>query len=653
MTFHEFLAFLLPDFDIIQLMFGGVMLFLVLLTIVQLSRQANVRFWENKWQGNVSSESTDALDVEHGSVNEISEVVASPAEKMADIMPGILLILGLLGTFLGLGIALNKASNILIDANSAGMDSAMSNLMGMMEGLGTKFKTSTWGISAFLILKTWVAVKGYDEKRLRWCTQKMKAAFELSRQNKRIENEQAQQRLLDALQGGLDCAQREGEATRQSLLTLHSGLEPLLKILVDQGHEASLQDKNREDHLARLSNVLQATQQQLIASDQAQTELNQQQLAGLTMMRESLHSLYSDLEPLLNTLIDQGHTSSQHSKIQGGHLSKLGDVLQITQQQLITASQTQAQLNRQQLTELATTRESLQHFIDANSDNLAAIQQSAGKMAHAAQEMGDSAGDLQGAIGDFRTGITDMLGTVKNDLGSTINQMGDSFSQNMGSISTSMANATDGISHAVSDLSQNVGSTMSEVRVSIDQSMKTQRDAQREFMITSETLNEKVIAMTKLVDDLREQIVNGLTAVSSSNRQVASLNNRYAGMTESGEKSAQALEALVSELQAMQQRSPLQPGMDAINAGISQLVRSIELLCDETLSSADASTALSSLDDRLIDALKELSVIRETLSSPERERLAQQFELTLKPIAATLKSLDKTLMTLNTADNAA
>ncbi|MDY4335691.1 hypothetical protein SOV78_17010 [Pectobacterium brasiliense] len=582
MTFHEFLAFLLPEFDIIQLMFGGVMLFLVLLTIVQLSRQANVQFWENKWQGNVSSESTDALDVEHGSVNEISEVVASPAEKMADIMPGILLILGLLGTFLGLGIALNKASNILIDANSAGMDSAMSNLMGMMEGLGTKFKTSTWGISAFLILKTWVAVKGYDEKRLRWCTQKMKTAFDLSRQNKRIEQEQAQQRLLDALQGGLDCAQREGEATRQSLQTLHSGLEPLLKVLVDQGHEAALQDKNRENHLAKLSDMLQATQQQLIASDQAKSEQNRQQLA-----------------------------------------------------------------------ELATTRESLQRFIDANSDNLTAIQESAGKMAHAAQEMGDSAGDLQEAIGDFRTGITDMLSTVKNDLGSTINQMGESFSQNMGAISTSMANATDGISHAVSDLSQNVGTTMSEVRVSIDQSMKTQRDAQREFMITSETLNEKVIAMTKLVDDLREQIVNGLTAVSSSNRQVASLNNRYAGMTESGEKSALAIEALVTQLQVMQQHSPLQPGMDTINAGISQLVRSIESLRDETLSNADAATALSSLDDRLIDALKELSVIRETLSSPERERLALQFEQTLKPIAATLQSLDSTLATLNTVDDAA
>ncbi|MBA0206271.1 hypothetical protein [Pectobacterium aroidearum] len=578
MTFHEFLAFLLPDFDIIQLMFGGVMLFLVLLTIVQLSRQANVRVWENKWQGNVSSESTDALDVEHGSVNEISEVVASPAEKMADIMPGILLILGLLGTFLGLGIALNKASNILIDANSAGMDSAMSNLMGMMEGLGTKFKTSTWGISAFLILKTWVAVKGYDEKRLRWCTQKMKTAFELSRQNKRIEQEQAQQRLLDALQGGLDCAQREGEATRQSLQTLHSGLEPLLKILVDQGHEVSLQDKNRENHLAKLSDMLQATQQHLIASDQAKSEQNRQQLA-----------------------------------------------------------------------ELATTRESLQRFIDANSDNLTAIQESAGKMAHAAQEMGDSAGDLQEAIGDFRTGITDMLSTVKNDLGSTINQMGESFSQNMGAISTSMANATDGISSAMSELSK-----------SIDDSLEKQRKAQIIFIETSDGLSNNILKMHGLIDGVCEKINIGLSAISSSNREMKSVIRPFSELAQSsiesaksGEKNVLAIEALVSQLQAMQKHSPLQPSMDIINAGISQLVRSIESLRDETLSNVDAATALSSLDDRLIDALKELSVIRETLSSPERDRLTQQIEQSLKPLAATLQSLDQTLVTLNTVNDAA
>lgn len=267
--------------------------------------------------------------------------------------------------------------------------------------------------------------------------------------------------------------------------------------------------------------------------------------------------------------------------------------------------------------------------------------------------MGDSAGDLQQVIGDFRTGITDMLGTVKTDLGSTISQMGESFSQNMESISASMANATDGISSAVTDLSKNVGTTMSEVRVSIDQSMKTQRDAQREFMITSETLNEKVIAMTRLVDDLREQIVNGLTAVSSSNRQVASLNNRYAEMTTSGERNADAIEALVNQLQLMQKESPLQPKMDIITAGVGKLVHSIESLRNEMLSNADASTALSSLDDRLNRSLKELEGIRTTLSSPERNLVVQQIEQSLTPLTVTLKHIDQTLSAMNIVNDAA
>lgn len=622
MTFHEFFAFILPEFDVIQLLFGGTMLFLVALTLVLLHFQANHYCWEKKWQGDSLNNDAGHFNAEHGSVNEISAAVASPAEKMADVMPGILLILGLLGTFLGLGIALNKASDILIDANSAGMDNAMSNLMGMMEGLGTKFKTSTWGILAFLILKTWVAVRGYDERRLRWCAQQMKQVFDRSREKNRAEHEQTQLQFLAALQGLNDRIQLESEATRQSFSLLSSGMEPLLQTLIDQEKAAAKQSKIQESHLVELTDVSRSTQQQLMKSLQEVARCIREESET---SRQENHSRYTQAVALGTRILAQGDEATRQRSAQ----------------------------HSQQVTELTTTRESLQRFIDTNSSNLTAIQHSASKMSAAAHGMGDSAGDLQQVISDFRTGIADVLETVKSDLGSTIYQMGESFSQNMGSISTSMANATDGISGAVTDLSHNVGTTMSEVRISIDQSMKTQRDAQREFMVTSETLNEKVMAMTKLVDDLREQIVNGLTAVSSSNRQVASLNNRYADMTTSGERNAVAIEALVNQLQLMQKENPLQPDMDVIAAGIGKMVQGIGSLRDEMLNSADASAALSSLDDRLNDALKELGAIREMLSSPERGRFALQIEQSLIPLAATLQSLDQTLNAMNTADDAA
>lgn len=574
MTPQEFFAFLLPRMEIIQLVFGGLMLLMVLVTIGLLCTRANPTEWEKNWRAGTPDNTADEPDVEHGSVNEMSAAVATAGEKMADVMPGVLLIVGLLGTFLGLGIALNKASDILIDANSAGMDSAMTNLMGMMEGLGTKFKTSTWGIIAFLFLKTWAAFGKYDEKRLRWCARKMKAVVEQKRQAAHLKQAQTEARFILALETIDASISRQGEATHSALLTLHSGIEPLLKTLTAQG---------------------------------------------------------------VDTL--------QASHAHGERLAQLGETLEGIRHDAAGQAQAQAEYQDKQLAQAIATRESLQRFIAANSENLAAIQHSAQQMADAAQGMGDSAKDLQSAIGDFRTGVTDVLATLKTDLGSTINQMGDSFSENMASISANMANATDGISHAVTDLSQSVGVTMNEVRGSIEKSMDLQSKTQRDFIITSETLNEKVIAMTRLVDDLREQIVSGLRAVSESGRRVASLNTRYEALTDAGMKSADAIAALVEALREMQQRSPLQPAMDKIDAGIGQLVRSIEKAHNDALSGSEASSALASLDNRLTDALTTLTAIQREMTAANQASGSAQLAQTLKPLSATLQSLERKLST--------
>ncbi|HAZ53867.1 MAG TPA: hypothetical protein DCY50_02265 [Franconibacter helveticus] len=581
MTPQEFFAFLLPRMEIIQLVFGGLMLLMVVATIGLLCTRANPTEWEKNWRAGTPDNAADDPDVENGSVNEMSAAVATDGEKMADVMPGVLLIVGLLGTFLGLGIALNKASDILIDANSAGMDSAMTNLMGMMEGLETEFKTATWGIIAFRVLKTWAAFGKYDEKRLRWCAQKMKAVVGQKRQAAHLKQAHTEERFIQTLET-IDASIRlQGEATQSALLTLQSGIEPLLKTLTAQG---------------------------------------------------------------VDTL--------QASHAHGERLAQLGETLAGLRHDAAGQMQAQAENQDKQLAQAIATRESLQRFIAANSENLAAIQHSAQQMADAAQGMGDSAKDLQSAIGDFRTGVTEVLATLKTDLGSTINQMGDSFSQNMASISANMANATDGISHAVTDLSQSVGVTMNEVRGSIERSMDLQSKTQRDFIVTSDTLNEKVIAMTRLVDDLREQIVSGLRAVSESGRRVASLNTRYEALTDAGVKSADAIAALVEALSAMQQRSPLQPAMDKIDAGIGQLVRSVEKAHNDALSGSEASSALASLDNRLTDTLTTLTAIQRDMAAANQTSGAQLAQ-TLKPLSATLQSLERKLSTPQTLNPAA
>ena len=114
----EILNFLLPihlspfKIDILPGVFFVIIWGLFVFTIVRVYQTAKPENWENNWYGGNKNNKSKKMDAEHGSVMEISEAVATPAEKLADIMPGMILIIGLLGTFLGLGLALDKASSI-------------------------------------------------------------------------------------------------------------------------------------------------------------------------------------------------------------------------------------------------------------------------------------------------------------------------------------------------------------------------------------------------------------------------------------------------------------------------------------------------------------------------------------------------------------
>lgn len=169
-------------------------------TIWSVKQSANVHNWTNNWYGGNRNNKSMMLDVEHGSVMEISAAVATSAEKRADIMPGIILIVGLLGTFLGLGLALDKASSILSNASNAqNMDASMVQLMKMLEGLGAKFKTSTWGLLAFLGLKVVLDKDGYEDRRLRWAIEKVKMEFDKIREEQRFQDEQKNEKIIDTM----------------------------------------------------------------------------------------------------------------------------------------------------------------------------------------------------------------------------------------------------------------------------------------------------------------------------------------------------------------------------------------------------------------------------------------------------------------------
>jgi len=270
MNLIEIINFLIPS-DFFQWIFLGIILLLAGTNIFFVKKKAIPTTWENNWHGHTSNDTSDDLDADHGSLGDLSQAVASTWEKLAEIMPGILLVIGLLGTFLGLGIALNKASDILQHTQSSGMDmgQAVNSLMGMMEGLGSKFKTSTWGIIGFLAFKAWATKNSFDERRLRWCVQKMKKQIDNERE---IENEEKKAKAA--------IEEQRGQKTVDAIEKLCSAI----------GHEIS---SNR--------NVLEQNQK-LLAAKLAESKRFTAVMAELDKKSELQNSLSTTISEKMNNV---------------------------------------------------------------------------------------------------------------------------------------------------------------------------------------------------------------------------------------------------------------------------------------------------------------------------------------------------------------
>ena len=481
MDILSILNFLLPihvspiKVEILPILFFIIIWSLFVWTVFHVYKKAKPENWENNWYGGNKGDKRKKLDAEHSSVMEISEAVATSSEKLADIMPGMILIIGLLGTFLGLGLALDKASSILTNANDiSNMDASMSQLMGMLEGLGTKFKTSTWGLLAFILLKVILSKNGYEERRLRWSIEKVKSELDIVREQKVQEDRANNQKIIDCMQ------------------TLAMQFEKTVKIN---------QDSNKEQ-LKQLSQFSQDTVSAIRFSHEDQSKLlneaQNNQIEHIKLIKDQALSF----EKILNNLSEK-------------------------YDQMIKSIDLQHHENKSFFKDLVKqgkdTRDAMVGFIAKNELTVNKLGLAASGMSKAASDMGISATHLQDVISSFRTNMEDVVELMKEDLNATITGMNTSFSKNMAEMSNGLSAATKDISIAVNSLSDSVDKTMMDVTSTINTSMDIQKKSYATFIETSEHLNENVIGMTQLVERLSGDITGGLKAVSESNRNMISL----------------------------------------------------------------------------------------------------------------------------------
>ena len=102
-------------------------------------------------------------------------------DKIFENGAGFVLILGLLGTFLGIGLAIQDASKVIVSLKSFSSGATTSNAMDtvgklapVLSDIGTKFKISAWGIGSHILIRLIVPSFGIDTIRQSFTANQLK-----------------------------------------------------------------------------------------------------------------------------------------------------------------------------------------------------------------------------------------------------------------------------------------------------------------------------------------------------------------------------------------------------------------------------------------------------------------------------------------------
>ncbi|OOF41470.1 hypothetical protein BKK49_04850 [Rodentibacter rarus] len=661
-SLNDILSFLSPisgEIEVLPIFFFITIVLVFLSTCWGLYKNANKQNWENNWEKH-------RLDIEQGSLSELSQNVATRSENAADIMPGIILIIGLLGTFIGLGLALDKASTILGSANMDNMDNSMGQLMSMMEGLGTKFKTSTWGLIAFLFLKWISGINNYDERRLNWVSNKIKDILNQSREEQAKQIKKDKDNLLSAISSLTETLEKTQEENRKSnnegntilvesmtklfseLNTLqksnHQENEKLLSQLSQQQIEIistgykELKELHNSAH-STLSDAIAKSFDKLISN---QEKMNSENAKLFDKQHSELkeetnlmsNSLSNTFERSISNLLTQ---QLEHTTTNQENLTKMADricsSIQIQQEHIIAAVDKNSDFLDKTAQESAKTRGAMDKFVNESLKTIENLKESASGMSKAAKDMGGSANKLQSVIDNLATEMNQLILKMKEELGQTISNMDKSFVSNMDKMTKDLNNtisemnqhfktnmekmseglgqASKDISKAVNSLSDSVNKTMTNVTDKINESVDIQTKSGNMFTETAGLLNEEIIQMTQLVEQLGENITSGLKAISESNRNVISLNKRY-------NSSSEQIETLV---EAVKKTSKSNQSLKPLLSDILQKIPNDQNIVANVNKILDSCSKLEGLLNLSLSEQKKQTDIQSKMNTPKRNEV--------------------------------
>ena len=115
---------------------------------------------------------TSSLNINLQDESSIRSYLANPKlDSVLESGASFALIIGLLGTFIGIGLAIQDASKVIVSLNNASNISAsfamdtVGQLSPVLSDIGTKFKVSAWGISVHILMRLFIPLLGIETIR--------------------------------------------------------------------------------------------------------------------------------------------------------------------------------------------------------------------------------------------------------------------------------------------------------------------------------------------------------------------------------------------------------------------------------------------------------------------------------------------------------
>lgn len=389
------------------------------------------------------------------SLGAIKENLRPASLAVALALPSVELVVGLLGTFIGICLAIYGASDALSVESGTSLTSAeqmtrlaeqSSALQDMLKRIGLQFQTSIWGICANLLTR--LAVHLVGEQPLSVKATEVKENLSKARQTEAQRTEATRKKEMKYL-GTLANAARHVDAHRTHVLVNLTGIFETTKGL-QAGQTASQEtldtlvkrvealEKSQRSNLVNIRNGLDANQQSLSKHHEKLLAANKRIATLLTQADKSRAEQH---QSLAEQFAQQHEHSVQQSKRRDAQSAQLLEQIATLQ----TASTADATRIVDAVQELRNRLASIPKEIERLAEQIDKVKDAGEKMAGAAQALDGSAQSLQGAAQDLKRSLNESvedLGrtvtSVKDALDETIQQMQDRIAEELQSLGTSL-----------------------------------------------------------------------------------------------------------------------------------------------------------------------------------------------------------------------